>query len=162
MRRAVLLGAAALLLAALGMIVLAEIPSRTGMPSMARTRLDQYLDDTYPLGEIHVVTAVRAKRPAGFEREMSGLVFGDGVYYQSDLGPVRTETDSLLPLPYPPRELWCVLLQDSTAVTEGDSHVVFPALHMDIYNADWLVHVASPESDMSSTLEAVGCALPLD
>jgi hypothetical protein len=161
-RRFIFLALVALLLAALGIVVLAEIPTKTGMPAVAQARLDEYLATAYPAGGVQVLVAVRARRAGRFGRDMSGLVFGDSVYYQSDLGPAWTETDSLLPLPYPPREVWCVLLQDSTAATGPAARIVFPALHMDMYNADWLVHEALPGQVTAETLDAIGCTLPLE
>jgi hypothetical protein len=163
MRRAALLTLVALLLAALGVVVLAEIPAKTGMPAVARARLDQYLDSVYPAGGVQVLAAIRARSARRFDAEMSGPVFGGSAYYQTDFGPVWTERDNLLPLPYPPREMWCVLLKDSTAANGSDAtRVVFPALHMDIYNADWLVHETSPDRDAGQMLDAVGCALALE
>jgi hypothetical protein len=152
----------ALLLAVLGVVVLAELPAESGMPAVARTRLDEYLAALYPSGDVQVQVAVRARHARFFDATMSGRVFGDSAYYQTDLGPVRVERDGLLPLPYPPREVWCVLLNDSSAQAWFAVRVVFPALHMDMYNADWLVHEAAPDQDMLQTLDTIGCALPLE
>jgi hypothetical protein len=57
--------------------------------------------------------------------------------------------ESLRPLPYPPRDAWCVELRRS-ALEEHDWVVV--ALHADLYNADWVVHELAP-----GRVGALGC-----
>jgi hypothetical protein len=158
MKRAILLALTVLLLVALGAVVLAEIPAQTGMPAAAQARLGQYLATAYPSGGVVVQVAVRAKRAWRFDQAMSGVVFGDSVYYQTDSGPGWTERDSLLPLPYPPKEVWCVLLKVAPSLEGTAYRVVFPALHMDMYNADWLVHEA-PQDLGGQALATIGCEL---
>ena len=45
-----------------------------------------------------------------------------------------------MPLPFRPKEMWCVLLEpdDRGGVTAYGGVLV--GLHMDMYNADWVVH----------------------
>lgn len=162
MRRTAFLVSAALLLAALGVVVLAKVPAEAGMPAIAQTRLDEYLAAAYPSGGVQVQAAVRAGHARRFDAAMSGRVFGNSVHYQADFGPTWTERDSLLPLPYPPREVWCVQLNDGSAQAWPAVRVVFPALHMDMYNADWLVHEAAPNQDLGQALDTIGCELALE
>ncbi len=160
MKRAVFLAATAVLLLALGVVVFAEIPAKTGMPAVAQARLNQYLAYAYPSGGASVKAIARARRPWAFSQALSGSAYGDSVYFQTDTGPTWTETDNLRPLPYPPKELWCVRLDPEAGESEAAPTVVFVALHMDIYNADWLVHTgrqgpATPAGQ--NALSAVGC-----
>ena len=65
---------------------------------------------------------------------MSSKVDGDTIYYQTD------SSSRGMPLPFPAKEMWCVLLEidDLSGVTSYRG--VFVGLHMDMYNADWVVH----------------------
>ena len=94
---------------------------------------------------------------------MSGATFGNGAYYQTTYGRAGR-----MPLPYPPREVWCAWLSgvstaylsenrlmasisgqsfhsltsaaSNTQGMSGATRLVFLALHEDWYNADWIVH----------------------
>jgi hypothetical protein len=165
-RKAALLLASVLLLVAVGSVVVAEIPEGAGdLPAGARTRLDAYLADAFWPGTAKVQAVARARRPWRFEPSMSGQAFGDSVYFQTE-----EDSSALAPLPYPPDRLWCVLLSAEGAASGkpggGDRYgVAFVALHIDLYNADWIVHqgrgnVTDPE--FLEGLSAIGCDLGLD
>jgi hypothetical protein len=142
-KRVVFLATSLLFLVVLGAVVFAEIPAKTGMPAVAQVRLDQYIAYTYPTNDVNVETVVRAKRPGRFSREMSGGAFDDSVVYQTDMGPGENLHGGPRPLPYPPEDVWCVRLEHDGTYGPRVApayDVVFVALHMDIHNADWLVH----------------------
>jgi hypothetical protein len=165
MKRACLLATTLILLLALGAVVFAEIPAKTGMPRVAQARLDQYLAYAHPSADVAVQTTVHAEKPWSFDKGMSGGAFGDSVYFQTDSGPTWTEVGNLLPLPYPPRDLWCVLLNEEPTAEEPLHSVVFVALHMDMYSGDWLVHEAPQEPtapNLRASLAAIGCELGLE
>lgn len=65
------------------------------------------------------------------------------------------------PIPYPPAEVWCVLLK----LTSEDTYfVVFANLHMDMYNAQWIIHEGEKSPFSQTFVERVasfGCDLDL-
>jgi hypothetical protein len=73
----------------------------------------------------------------------------------------------LIPLPYPPKELWCLSLQqekpsESNTSSEGITLVIV-ALHQDLYNADYIIHEIALETAggiENKVLAAVGCTFP--
>ncbi len=61
-------------------------------------------------------------------------------------------------LPFPPRDLWCVMLAEDG----GKGRVIYLAQHEDWYNAEWIVHegIGSPgDADLAAHLREVGCDL---
>jgi hypothetical protein len=154
----------------LGAVVLAQIPTETGPPPTAQIRLDQYLHDSEFGGEAEVLALERARRPWQFSRDLGYTSYGYSVYYQTDAGGPDDDPGNRLPLPYPPQELWCVLLaRDGYASgevrVEQPNAVVFVGLHMDLYNADWLVHGEARDLDsgrLREHLDRLGCELGLD
>ena len=159
MKRTALLTIPFLLLVTLAIAVAAEVPREEVLPADVQARLEQYLGYTFPPGTVRMLAAQRADRPWNFDRQMSDLVFGDSVHFQTDTGPTRTQRANLAALYYPPKEVWCALL----SIGEGEQAphtVVFVGLHMDMYNADLVVHEAP--SDLSSSalaeiLSTIGC-----
>jgi len=163
MRKAALLLASVLLLVVVGSVVVAEIPGGArDLPAGARTRLDAYLADAFWPGTAKVQAVARARQPWRFEPGMSGRIYGDSVNFQTE-----ESSGSLAPLPYPPDQLWCVLLRtEGGGPAGGDRYTVaFVALHIGLYNADWVVHGARENLTHPGTLEslsAIGCDLGLD
>jgi hypothetical protein len=149
----------------LAVVVAAGIPEKAAAPAEVQTRLDQYIAHLFSPEIAAVRLAERAKKPWNFRQGMSHAVFGGGVHFQADRG--RTGG---LPLPFPPRELWCVVLEREDNSTDnsrsGASYaVVFVGLHMSMYEADWMVHEG--DGDLSSpefrrTLSMIGCDMGLD
>jgi len=121
---------------------------------------------------------------------MSMPPWGDSVVFETAAGnhdesqgitvslqPVLTNplnVDGRKPLPYPPDDLRCVLLQasgshnkpfDSANAGTGSQYaVVFVGLHNDLYNGAWVVHESAyhfPSPELNATLEEVGCMLEL-
>jgi hypothetical protein len=163
MKRAALLATPFLLLIMLVIAVAAEVPREEALPADVHARLEQYFTCTFPPGIVEVLAAQRADRPWNFSREMSDVVFGDSVHFQTDTGPTRTQRANLAALYYPPKEVWCALL--STADEEQASQtVVFVGLHMDMYYADLAVHEAADDLSsqaLAELLSTIGCSFVL-
>ncbi len=135
-------------------------------PPAWQTELEKYIaykERGSPL-LITELVAVRSGRPWRFTGDTNFIVYGDTPYYITDntyqSGPDRRF--SRMPLPYPPEELWCVLLKigPSYAPSFSKYQLVLVARHQDLYNADWVIHEAilppsSPE--LKQTLSRVGC-----
>lgn len=153
--------------------------SESGLPAAAHARLSQYLQ--YPAAVARPPYGVRqigqASLPWNFSADMSGASFGDSVIFRTthnQLAPdpawplgimtpwsLHAGRQGAQPLPFPPRDLWCVRLG---GVTGGDTRVIFIALHEDLDNADWIVHEARPavtRAALLADLSSVGCDLGL-
>jgi hypothetical protein len=109
-------------------------------------------------------TVDRARKPWKFMRDSGFLVYGDTPYYVTDntynLG--RVGGFNRMPLPYPPEELWCVLLrlEPIYAPVSPRLQMVFVARHQDLYNAGWVIHAAIQPADsaeLAQTIARVGC-----
>ena len=166
---------ALLLLAALAAGVLALLPDKAGLPAGCQAALDQYLAyKNVSLAEgLSVKAEAKAAKPGSLTQDVSFAVYGDSTYYQTDenykeaSGQAEATTvwtkEELRPLPYPPEEVWCILLERS-AQTPGYG-VAFVSLHQDIYNADWVVHEVGPDPFAPESLQVasdLGCDLEVD
>jgi hypothetical protein len=164
MKRAVLLGVPLLLLAILLLAVVAEVPTRRGLPAGVQASLDAYLTYASNLADVRVLRVAQAARPWKLQKAV-GAVFGYSAFYETDTGPGGTPGSGTRPLPYPPQELWCVLLhrkEHSTGQTWRP--VVLIGRHADIYNADWVVHEETRELSIPALvdrLSQLGCDLDL-
>jgi hypothetical protein len=125
-----------------------------------QVELSQYLAYQNGTGEqpLVLVTTARASQPWNFTSAMSQASFSDSVIFETDISPSWSTPVGVQPLPYPPEQVWCALLHQ-----DAMRQVVFVALHSDMYNADWVVHLStaawgSPE--LQSTLDSLGCKLP--
>jgi hypothetical protein len=162
----VTLNRTARLLAALGLAVLLLIAlwawlvaGNLGSTQAWSAALNTYIGYKSRSGEgTMTVSAVgRATHPEEFARELSGATFGDSRFYSTDYtsgGPPHEAR----PLPYPPDDIMCVLLQQGST-----REVVFVAHHVDLYNADWIVHEAQGApfaAPVRNQLAGLGCALP--
>jgi hypothetical protein len=163
MRRVVLLVISLLLLVGLGIAVVAQTHDGDGgLPFDSRSRLDEYLADQFWPGAMAVQSVARAHKPWRFTEEMTSGAFGDTVHFQT-----TNYSDTLGALRFPPDEVWCVLLESKGITVEEapPSSVVFLALHMDMYNAEWIVHEAAgrPSSpELGSILSTIDCDLALE
>jgi hypothetical protein len=166
MRQASLLLLPVLLLAVLVTVVVAEIPKEAGLPAGAQLRLDQFIAHELPPGDTTVQAAERAKRPEHFERDAGYTVFGDSGCYETDRGLNGNDAGGPMPLPYPPEQLWCILLQHKDAKANRTSYaIVFAAMHMDMHNADWMIHDGPRDLSilgLAESLAQLGCSLGLD
>jgi hypothetical protein len=127
-------------------------------PPEWKVRLNQYLAFERSAGEpaLNLVNAVQAKVPAQFTPTMSAESFSGSAIFATSHGTDVQYSADLLPLPYPPQAVWCVLLK-------GDSQqqVVFVARHNSLYNADWIVHIPSQpfaSPDLQASLSLIGCS----
>jgi hypothetical protein len=144
---------------AIGLVLLAAELQR---PMEWRVRADQHVvwlaEHAGRQWTVHGAAA--AHRPSAFDADMSIKVYGDSGYYQTDVS-YEGKNVGPRPLPYPPRELWCVWLEPA-GVADGAARVVFVALHQDLYGGDWLLHDApgpALSTECQAILEAVGCDL---
>ena len=174
---------ALLLLAALAAGVLALLPDKAGLPAGCQAALDQYLAyKNVSLGEgpglsgregLSVKSMVKATKPGGLTQNVSFAVYGNSVYYQTDEDYQKSSgdaeatdywaTDGRRPLPYPPEEVWCALLDRNAKAPQ--SGVVCVSLHQDIYNADWVVHEVGPDPFAPASIQVasdLGCDLEVD
>jgi len=141
-------------------VAIALLAAELRRPMDWRVQADRYVNWLAEhAGQEWVVKGVAtARRASAFEAAMSTKVYGDSGYYRTDVAYSRTNVGQR-PLPFPPRELWCVWLEPA-GVEGGARRVVFVALHQDLYGGDWLLHEA-PGPELSrqcqAILEAVGC-----
>jgi hypothetical protein len=139
------------------------------MPPEWQAGLDRYVAHKAASsgGAITVQRVERARKPWKFSRDMSGSVFGDGLYFRPDytFDGEYVGGSGRRPLPFPPEEVWCVLL--AQALQERDTgeatySVVFVALHQDLYTADWVLHEVVddlPAGALAESLAALECDL---
>ena len=146
--------------------------------------LHRYLQykNTSISGKYMVVSTVKARKPWNFIAEMSLATFGESMYYQTEIHYSKEtpdlETDStlskepskgnLISLPYPPAEVWCVLLERENQIgndlpAKGSQNIVLVGLHQDLYNTDYIIHEI-PKSMQTTTsgevATTIGCDVP--
>ncbi len=122
-----------------------------------RTIIDEYLLYLRTTGEtsFKVTNAVLASKPANFNSDMSAGSFSDSLIFQTSSVVGADYSADLEPMPYPPDQVWCVLLKDGS-----EQRLVFAALHHNLYNADWIVHIppaAWGSAELDITLASLGC-----
>ena len=173
MKRATLLIMSLVLLIGLEAVVVAKIPGEPGPPQDCQAKLNEYVAffNSSSAETVWVQAMVQARIPWKFSPAMSDGTFGASAVFQTDSGAYGSiGQDGLVPLPFPPEELWCVRLKhghgSSTASKERALYaVVFVGLHMNMYNADWVVHEGSRDlldPKLKETLTTVGCDLALN
>jgi hypothetical protein len=123
-----------------------------------KVRLDQYLAIQNASGEpaYHLVSAVQASQPAEFTASMSSESYSQSAIFSTSMGVGEQFTSQMLPLPYPPDTVWCVLLKGNS-----QQQVVYIALHNSLYNADWVVHIPPQPFEspaLKSNLIRIGCS----
>jgi hypothetical protein len=141
------------------------------------TALDAYLGfaESSFEDDWRVLDSERATSSYRFHRGMSLATYGSGSYYATSvtygqaIAPSVSLTPNLpglrlpssgRPLPYPPQDVWCVLLAGDQSGRTGDL-LIFVALHQDLYGAAWVVHEAGDApfgSDLEADLREIGCA----
>ncbi len=176
MRSTSVLAVPLLLLVVLVAVAGAQIPREPGLPVGVQMRLSQYADFWYEPGAASVIAVERAKKPWNFAGQMSHGIFGYSTYFPSDYGPAWPSGNEPIRLPYPPKEMWCALLEQTDADLEDSPvepsyEVLFVGLYMTMYNADWMVHKGTPigstahsslsDVGLQETLVAIGCDLGL-
>jgi hypothetical protein len=105
----------------------------------------------------HIASTASATQPDNFTETMSAETYSDTQLFQTSVSNNTTITAELEPLPYPPEQVICVLLNDG-----GQLNLVYVALHNNLYNADWIVHISPDPWDSQvtqSNLSSIGCQL---
>ena len=147
-----------------------EVAER-GSHARWRVELDKYLAyKSTSAGQVTVVRTARARRPWQFGADgvraqiLSQTTFGDQPYYRVDR-TYREGWNGPRPLPYPPQQAYCVLLEQKHSAEGLGYMVVLVALHQDLYNAAWVVHEggeAPYAAQFVAGLSEIGCDLRLD
>ncbi len=138
-------------------IILILINQRATSPW--KTKLKQYLVYLRETEQIsyQILDTASAVTPENFSESMSGESYSQDVTFASTHNLFNDYSSSLLPMPYPPDQVICVLLN-----LNGNPQLVYVALHNSLYNADWIVHV-SPDPWgsplLQENLKAIGCTL---
>lgn len=162
MKRSTLLLIPVLLLTVLVLAVAAEIPNEPGPPRGVQQRLEQYGSSSLAGTDARLVQVSRARQPWHLARDLRWPVLGDSVYFQTDHPLTWNRSDGPSPLPFPPKEVWCALLESGDRTAEEPSQsVVLVGLHMDMYSGDWVIHQApsEPFSTVGDILSVLGCEL---
>ena len=111
-------------------------------------------------GDNYVVAgAAQARRPWQFTPQMREFSLGNGIYITDDSFNPST---GMVPVPYPPEKVWCLLLETTASNTSTQQRVIFIAYHYDLYYADWVIHEAARSAttaELSTALKALGCSL---
>jgi hypothetical protein len=83
--------------------------------------LDRYLTYSRMTGEsvYRMINAVQAAQLANFTSAMSGGSFSDSVIFQTTFNVDAQYSAGLQPMPYPPDDVWCVLLKDNSLPRAG-------------------------------------------
>jgi hypothetical protein len=178
MRQAIILALlAVIVVAAAGSIVARSLEAT--LPPEARVALDRYLTSENAVASQLALVGriVHAVVPSRFDATFGSTSIGASFYFRTTRGyrsaaipnPLILTTSSLpsgatdgslgaRALPFPPADLWCVLLDE----VGGKGRAVFLALHEDMYNADWIVHEtpgAPGDTELTARLATVGCNL---
>lgn len=154
-----LLAAMTVLIVVLGIALVAYAAQPSGPPEAVQLRSSAFASylNIASGQNVTIKSIVRAWHPERFEQAMTKASYGDSVYYHASyslqvlaetgrLGP--TTASGQRPLPYPPKDLWCVWL--------SNGYTIAVAQHQDMYNADWIVHQFN---DQATTVAAIGCNL---
>jgi hypothetical protein len=108
---------------------------------------------------IRLISASHASRPWNYQRDIPEIVFGTNNYYRTDQ-PAVSEGGGM-PLPYPPQDLWCLLVEvHPAAFASAKYQVLFAAEHLDLYNAAWVIHAplsALSDPGLRQKLDRIGC-----
>jgi hypothetical protein len=155
-----------LLLPAIALIVWLSYDQR--QPPAWQMELEKYIASQERGASMGVTQQAvdRASKPWKFIRSPGFIVYGDTPYYVTDntYNLDLLESSGRMPLPYPPEELWCVLLRLESVYPYGSPRLqmVFVARHQDLYNAAWVVHAAIQPADspeLLHTIAVVGCQI---
>jgi len=173
----IVIGAFVLCLAAAAITIAILLVRGQDFPADARGKVDRYIRYRYsPSRAVTIQQIARSSVPSHFTPAMSRATFGDSTFFRTTYGysaqagidlpgfPTVTPGTSgspsgggSRPVPFPPMDVWCVLLKDTG---QSSPAIVFVALHQDLYSADWLVH--EPQGDakeIADALSKIGCDL---
>ena len=150
-----------------------------------KIELDQYLAYKSKLlaSTLDIERVYHANQPWNFKPDMSSVAYGESGIFRTDYGYTNHQADYLLkwqfpisdtgggesriPIPYPPEEVWCILLKqkpnhENIPIESKDNFVVFVALYKELYNSDWVIHESKYDfssSSLENTLSTIGCKL---
>lgn len=153
-----------ILLPALALLLFIWHTQPTGLPQQAANTLAHFRQRAgLDVGDgWRVVSSTQATRAGVLAPAISLTTYGDSVYFRTDGDsppPVNSKpgvqhagADNLRPVPYPPRQLWCVTLRHE----ERGNRALLVALYEDLYNAGWLVHTVAQQAEQSILIR-VGC-----
>jgi hypothetical protein len=143
-------------------IVLAFV--QRNQPPVWQEAIQGYLDyrSTSSAQRLQVLAADKATKPSAFGPEMSSGIFDHSAYYRPDQGDSQGSgqkegqglqagyqpEDGRRALPYPPKSVWCVVVETPGG---NEKQLLYVAEHQDLYNTDLVVH----EGPKSSTLEGL-------
>ncbi|MGD2157633.1 MAG: hypothetical protein PVG14_07685 [Anaerolineales bacterium] len=152
-------------------LILVLIIMELRSPPTWQTTLNNYLTylNSYAKEPATLESVTKASKPWNFSSQMRSITYSDSLIFQTinfsqkpdeqfitfAILTVEPPKDQRKPLPFPPKEIWCVRLNLGNA-----SRVVFLALHEDLYNADMVVHEVPKEIGQQSllkTLTKIGC-----
>jgi len=127
-----------------------------------RVELNDYIryDQSRFAGGTRVQAITAARKPWNFSPEMSKLVFGKSVF-RTDNNYDGTPGGSI-DLPYPPEQVWCVLLSRSDRFSQNSTNeIVFVAHHNDqVWWRDWVVHqgaAVQADPEFKQNIALIGC-----
>ncbi len=131
-----------------------------------RSALNQYIayKTSPPAALITVERVAQAGQPWHFSADMSSATYGDCYYFDVSYCDHITQALPDPPLPFPPEDVWCALVQ-STASNHEDRWMVYIARHEDLYNAGWIVHESShnlSDPRLAEDLATIGCSAVLN
>jgi hypothetical protein len=166
--------AIALLLLLFGLLLGLVTSAATSFPVAAEIELEAFLRSRGQ-GTVRMQGLVRASRPWSLGRELGLTTAGDSLYFETDLfydlegqGSAPAEagvpTSAIrsgfggegTPLPYPPQEVWCVLVQ----IAAGQEVVLLARHHREPYQTDWIIHQQPADPSPSGWIELLdllGC-----
>lgn len=157
------------------------------LPLAAQNALEDYVrflnsslnqDDS---ARYEIQTMARANQPWNLCSKLNCPTLGDSVVFQTDQRystptpqpqtPVWNryfdhnssipQADDRLPLPFPPQDVWCILLSDGTR-----DQLAFLALHnQEPHNTDWIIHqnpLGPLDESSLALLSDLGCSLGLE
>jgi hypothetical protein len=114
-------------------LVLRESPGRH--VENWQTIVNAYIEHKGWAHTASVEQAIQADNPENFAQGIGLRTLAQGPYYVVD-EPFGGQNGSK-PLPYPPEDVWCVLLKHP----EGYPHrLIFAVYHVDLYSAEWVIH----------------------
>jgi hypothetical protein len=147
----------------LGGLLIFPLATRSAPPPPWHVELEHYLAYRSEHGPEtpDVLAAVQATRPWLFTARQSQAVFQANAFDPNDHNYSQSLA-SPSTIPFPPADLWCVLL--GREGPPGVRQVVYVAEHESLYLGYWVVHEGptgpfSPQ--LSADLDQIGCVLPL-
>lgn len=105
----------------------------------------------------HIQHTAKASNPGNFSADMSRETYSDSLIFYSDHDFHHSPGSGTTDLPYPPKEVYCVVGEFSWDQTE----FFFVALHADGQHEAWVVHKPSGYwKGIRSLMDRIGCDMP--